>query len=111
MDIDYKAAAFWWQVLLTAVNMIGWAYVIVTGKQKANATAIDGIESSINKLEKRISLVERDVENLPSHEDMASLHMRVNEANDKLAEMGGQLTQINHTMGLMHEFLLNGGKR
>lgn len=110
MDIDYKAAAFWWQVLLTAVNMIGWAYVIVTSKQKANTKAINGIESSINKLEKRISLVERDVENLPDHEDVSGLHHRINEANDKLSAMKGQLTQINTNMHLIHEFLLNGGK-
>lgn len=111
MDIDYKAASFWWQVLLTVLNVIGWAYVIVTSKQKTNAKAIDELKDDLSKVKSRVSLTERDIKNMPSHEDMGTLHTRVNEANDKLAEMGGQLTQINHTMHLMHEFLLNGGTK
>lgn len=113
--MDYKALNFYFelaQFLLMGLLAI-WAYI--SAKHKANQSAIVNLEhqvkSQINNIDDRLIRVERDIEHLPNHADMAELHTRLNKTNEKLDSLDGQLSQISHTMHLMHEHLLSGGKK
>lgn len=110
MEIDYKAAGFWWQVLITVINILGWVYVLMTSKQKDNASAIEEFKKELSEIDTRLTGVEKDIEHLPTHEDMAKLHERVNEANENIKHISGQLTQIDYTMKLVNKYLLESGK-
>lgn len=111
--LDYKALAFWLQLIQAVVTGLVFLYVWLTNRQKVNASAIetlrDDLSRQINDLDDRVIRVEKDVEHLPTHEDMAGLHTRVNEANDNIKEMRGQLSQMNHTLQLINDHLLNKG--
>ncbi|MCY0966146.1 DUF2730 family protein [Parathalassolituus penaei] len=114
MELDYKALGFWLQLAQAVITGMVFVYVWLTSRQKANTAAIDklreDLHGSINALDDRLIRVERDVDHLPTHDDMSKLHTRVNEANENIKEMRGTLGQLNHTLQLMHQHMLNGGK-
>jgi len=109
--IDYKALAFWLQALQAVITGLVFLYVWLTNRQKVNASAIETLRNDltnqINDLDDRVIRVEKDIEHLPTHSDMAGLHTRVNEANDSIKSMSGELKQMNHTLQLINDHLLN----
>ena len=115
MDIDYKAAGFWFQLIQALITVAVFLYVWVTNRHKANASSIESmrteLSTELNEMDDRLIRVEKDVQHLPTHEDMARLHSRVNETAQRLTSMEGELKQINNTMQLMHKHLLNGANK
>lgn len=111
MDIDYKAAAFWFQFLQALITVAVFLYVWVTNRHKANASSIDELSTELNEMDDRLIRIEKDVQHMPTHEDMAKIHSRVNETAQRLTSMEGELKQINNTMQLMHKHLLNGANK
>ena len=114
MDIDYKALGFWLQLAQALVTVLVFLYVWLTNRQKANTAAIetmrDEIGEELNEFQDRLIRVEKDIEHLPTHEDMAKLHERVNETKEVVDTMAGQLTQIDYTMKMVNKYLLESGK-
>lgn len=114
MDTDYKALSFWLQVGQAVITGLVFVYVWITNRQKANTAAIetmrDEIGNELNEIDDRLIRVEKDIEHLPTHEDMAKLHERVNEANENIKHISGQLTQIDYTMKMVNKYLLESGK-
>lgn len=125
-NIDYKAATFWYQFAQGLLTLSMFIYVIVTSKQKANASAIelmrkdnavekkalkDIIDDETEVLGNRLTKIETKIELMPSHEDMAKLHTRVNETAQAVTGMQGELKQMNNTLYLIHKELLSGGKQ
>lgn len=114
MELDYKALGFWLQFIQVAATGLVFLYVWITNRQKANTQAIeklrDDIGSEINKLDDRLIRVEKDVEHLPTHEDMAKLHARINETGEAIKHISGQLNQIDRTTQMINQYLLDKGK-
>ncbi|MDP2548071.1 DUF2730 family protein [Oceanobacter sp. 4_MG-2023] len=109
--LDYKALGFWLQAIQALITGAVFLYVWLTNRQKANTSAIkelrEELTRSINDMDDRVIRVEKDIEHLPTHSDMAGLHARVNDANDSIKSMSGELKQMNHTLQLINDHLLN----
>src|SRR5690606_20995952 len=88
MGLDYKALAFWLQFVQVAATGLVFLYVWITNRQKANSQAIkemrDDISRELNELDDRLIRVEKDIEHLPTHDDMAKLHARINETGEAI---------------------------
>lgn len=114
-NIDYKALTFWFQLAQALITGLVFIYLWLTNRQKANTASIekmrDAFNRDLNKLDDRMIRVEKDIEHLPTHDDMAKLHTRVNETAQRLTAVEGELKQINNTLHLMHKHLLSGGNR
>lgn len=112
--IDYKALAFWIQAAQFFGTIIGFIWLIISNKQKANASAIEAVDHKVEKetktLDSRLTKIETKLQHMPGHDDLGEIHTRVNEAAQRLTSMEGELKQMNNTMQLMHRHLLNGGK-
>lgn len=112
-QLDYKALGFWLQLGQAFLTLALFVYAWVTTRQKANTASIDKMKTDfsrdLNNIDDRLIRVERDLEHLPKHKDMAALHKRVNETNESVKNMSGQLTQIDHTMKLINRFLIEKG--
>lgn len=58
----------------------------------------------------RIGKLEATVNQGPTHEDLAGLHERINDLGASVSTLAGEFKGANHTLELIHSFLLNGGK-
>lgn len=113
--LDYKAMSFWWSLLQGAATGLTVLWVWLTNRQKVNSEAIEKLREDVNDevagLDRRLIGVEKDLTKMPSHGDLAKVHDRINESNKTMMEMQGNLKQVSRTVSLIHEHLLNGGKR
>lgn len=58
----------------------------------------------------RIGKLEAMVDKGPTHEDLADLHERITDLGQSVSTLAGEFKGANHTLELIHSFLLNGGK-
>lgn len=103
---DYDAMRFWLEVILamwalTSTAIAGW-----TAKTRANRESIQDVRSEVGKIDKRLSVVEADIESLPDHDDIGELHEKINAVDGSMKEIRGELAGVNRTLSLIHESLL-----
>lgn len=58
----------------------------------------------------RIGKLEATVDKGPTHEDLSDLHARITDLGQSVSTLAGEFKGANHTLELIHSFLLNGGK-
>ena len=113
--MNYLALDFWWSLIQGAATGLTVLWVWLTNRQKVNSEAIeklrDNISDNVTGLDRRLIAVEKDLQRIPTHQDISKVHDRINETNENVKNMQGNLKQISRTVGLIHEHLLNGGKR
>lgn len=101
--LDYKALDFWWNVFQTAILTVMAIYTWVVNRHRVN-------RESINEIDKRLTTVESDIRNLPSHTNLRRIHENVNGLTRDLAEVKGELKGINRTLHLIDEHFKRGGQ-
>jgi chromosome segregation ATPase len=110
-DLDYRALKFWVDIGQLLIFAAFAAYAWMLNRYKANESSIvktkEQLTDSIKKIDERVAHLESELAHAPSHEDMTVLHSRINEAAQKLTSVQGELKQMNNTMHLMHQHLLN----
>lgn len=113
--MDYMAADFWWKAFITVINMGIGAYLFWERHNDVTQRRIDTLETDLDqRLDNhamRLSRVESRIEMLPSHEDLAALHERINDISRAVHTLSGEMSGIKTTLGLIHQHLLNGGVR
>lgn len=113
-ELDYKALGFLLQAIQLVGTIAGFVWVIISNRQKANASAIETLRAEVDEdteqLGNRLTRLEAQMEHMPGHEDLGEIHSRVNETAQVATSMQGELKQMNNTMQLMHRHLLNGSK-
>ena len=114
-DLNYEAANFWGQAANYLLTAVVGAYAWLTNRHKANAAAIAALEethsSDMNALDGRLIKVETELRHLPTHEHIAEVYERLNGVADAVAELNGQLKQINTGLQLIHQHLLSQGAK
>jgi len=74
----------------------------------------DGPFSDLDRMiadhRERIGRLEATVNQGPTHEDLADLHERITDLSQSVSTLTGEFKGANHTLELIHTFLLNGGK-
>lgn len=111
MNLDYDAARFWWEVVMTAGLLLNFAYQYITAKSKASKEAIDHVALTVIDIDKRLTTVESEVEHLPNHEDLGEIHEKVNTIANSMGKIEGELTALNRNFRLLFEDRLNQGNR
>lgn len=108
-NVDYDALDLGWKIFLTSMNALVLLYTWITNKQKVNAEEISSIKKECNALDDRLIRAEEQIKSMPNHEDIEKLHARINEAAQMLTRMDGKQEEMNHTLRLMHDFMMNKG--
>lgn len=116
MDAEQiKEWNFYIQAAQFLLTIGGFIWLAISNKQKANASAINSLREAVDdeteKLGNRLTRLEAQMEHMPGHEDLGDIHSRVNETAQRLTSMEGELKQMNHTIHLMHQHLMNGGNK
>lgn len=106
LNINYDALKFWLSVANTLVLIALFWWNIVVNKTRANKASIDDLSEELGDVKNRVTVLERDVEALPDHDDINVLHKKVSQTNTAVAGMTGELKAMNKTLGLINEHLL-----
>lgn len=100
------------QFLLTAG--VGF-YVYMSNKDKVTNERISKIEKTIDeKLDQhgeRISKLEVHTQQAPTHKDLADIHEKINEVSGCVSRIEGEFVGSKHTLHLIHDFLMKGGRK
>lgn len=108
--MDYSAAKFWFDATQTAFMAFVSIYVWWSNRTRATKTAIDRVDARVTTHETRILLIEQSAQHTPNHEDIGAIHNRVDQVGQGVKQIEGQMTQINHTLHLIQQHLLENGK-
>lgn len=108
---EFKLA---FQILQFAITLALAFYVHLTNKDKATNTRIAKLEEDItdevNGHSSRIARIEVHIEKVPTHADMANIHEKINQVSSCVKRLEGDFSGAKHTLDLIHEFLMKGGK-
>jgi len=104
---DYKALAFFLSLINSVVLVATIIYAHLINKQKVNAASIQIEAQRITSLDKRMVVIEKAIDHMPDHEDIANLNSRISELAQGVTKMEGTVEAIDNTVHLIHDHLLN----
>lgn len=126
MAVDYEFWKFWMMVANFGATLMLAIYLFLTNRSRVNTVRIDRFELSTNKrIENVEATLRKDVDghhnwlermeernkHTPTHEDFKRVYDKVNHLSDMLNSLSGESKAQNKTLDLIHEYLLNEGKK
>ncbi|MCE8027528.1 hypothetical protein HOP54_02340 [Halomonas daqingensis] len=123
--IDYSQARFWMDALQLAGLVALGVYTHLTQRSKANSQAITNLSEQsraqletvsrrVGDIERRTDVMENQLRNAPTHNDLAVTHKRMSRVSEQLENLDGRFTSVDHQLKVISEYLLNdkrGGNR
>lgn len=104
MQFDYQAAQFWFSIANATVTLLVTVYVWQATRYRATKKDIDDMED-------RLIRIEKDIEHAPNRSDIERLNDRISQVGNSVNGVQGELKQVNRTLQLINDHLLNhGGK-
>jgi len=108
--IDYAAAKFWWDAALTFIVLGNFIYTWIANRSNKNASAIGNMSNDIHLMNAKVRRIESDIEHLPGNHELGEVHEKINVVSGQVKLISGQLIAIDHTLHMLNEYLLKGGK-
>ncbi|MCX7067319.1 MAG: hypothetical protein NTW85_06475 [Methylococcales bacterium] len=120
--MDYELIKITIPLVGLAITVILWLATARESKDKATISSIDRIEQTLdNKIAavgSRVTLLERDISSMPSHEDVVRIHERIdtmggslNSTNLLIGDLSGQFKQLcmsnQQVLGLLQQLIKN----
>ncbi|MFK4751461.1 DUF2730 family protein [Oceanobacter antarcticus] len=99
-EINYQAMQFWFSVANAAITAAIALYVWLASRQRATKKDID-------EMDDRLIRIEKDVEHAPSRADFEKMNDRITQIGNSVTGVEGELRQINHSLQLINDHLLN----
>ena len=115
MRMDYDSWRFWLDGLQAALTAGIGIYVWLVNRTRVNAARIgkleEEIDSRIDRHDVRITRIEERIKRGPTREDLNRIHQRLDETASSVSRLAGEFHAAKGTLDLIHQFLLNEGKR
>ena len=113
--MNLEEIKFGFTVLTALLAAFNWVYVWLSNRNRVTNERISSMESHVDKRldnhAERLARLEQKVESGPSHADIKRLHARIDEMAAGFARMTGEFHTSQHTLNLIHDYLLHGGKK
>lgn len=100
MNIDMELARL--GLMLFNTIMVVWLAF-----QSRKNVKQDALDTRMASHADRLTAMERDLRHAPNHDDLKRIHSRLDEVSDDLSKLMGEFKGTAHTLGLIHEHLLN----
>jgi len=108
--MDYEIAKFWLQVFVLIINFALWLFVWNSNRSRVTNEKITMLEKSLEeKIEVHGNQMARMDERLKvaiGQTELKPVYDRINNMDKQLGEINGKM----HTLDLIHECLMKGGK-
>lgn len=102
-----------WSLLLGVANfLLTWGvalYMYLSNKNKATNTRIDTVASDLNESIKEHGNRLTKLEGGPTHQDLGTLHEKVNDATKEIALLNGTVSGMNRLLSSIDEHLRRRG--
>ena len=109
--MDYQAATFWWMTALTMFNLITGAYLFWERHNNATSSRIKHLEEDVDRRldshARQLATVEEHIKHVPTDQDLARLHNRIDGLMEEFKELKGEFHSANHTIRMIHQHLLD----
>jgi len=108
--LDYQAAQFWMNVVVFVISAGVWVYAWRVKRDMATIGKIAEIEAAISEhvAENSVQLahLEERLGNAIGAPELRPIYDRLSGVSEQISEINGKM----HTLDLIHEMLLHGGK-
>ena len=119
--MDYGLWKFWFDIGQTVFVVLVGIYTWQANKHRATKSAINRIQeqlendiraldSRIDEHRDRLTTVERELTHVPGANDIGEIHYRVDQIGQGVKSLEGEMKQINNTMQLIQQYLLENGR-
>jgi len=110
MPIDYDKWRFFFEVFLFVWNLGLGAYLWNNRRHQVTTDRIDTLETDMGaqmgEMNNRLTRVERDLEHVPDHDDLAAIYERLNGVDKGVSELKGEFAAVRRGVDMIHTFLL-----
>ncbi|MFT3758995.1 hypothetical protein [Thauera sp.] len=124
--MDPKELQLWLSIINTLVIWAAAIYTFLANRNRVTNERITSLQNSLtrnveslrgdmdSRLDRhaeRLTRVESDLKHAPTDEDIKRLHARIDDMAGSLKELGGEFKGANHTLQLIHSYMLQQGKQ
>ena len=110
--IDYRLI---FEVFNFAFNAVVASYCWIANKNKATNGRIDQMVENYRKIfdlhADRLARLEKGTDAMPTHHDLSEIHTRINEMGGDVSQVVGEMKGIRHTLNLIQQHLITGGRQ
>lgn len=71
------------------------------------SVSVDALQTMLQEQHDNMVEVQATIKHMPTHQDLASLHRRMDLMNSQLSEIAGRAEASGKTLALIHEHLMN----
>jgi len=97
------------------VNVASFMYVRSSNKDKATKDQIKHMETDLAEKQdnqaERITRLEAQAENSPTHNDLGSIHEKINQLRTEVGHLSGEFIGVRNLLNTIHQHLLTGDKK
>lgn len=102
MDLDYRAAGFWFGVGQWAFNVLVALYLVISRRQTATSARVGTVEHDIAAIRTQLACI-------PDQENFDQLSRDISSLMYKIGEMKGRIDAINRVFDIMNQSMMKGG--
>ncbi|RMG56318.1 MAG: hypothetical protein D6717_06785 [Gammaproteobacteria bacterium] len=119
--MDYGQWKFWFDVAQTLFMFLMGVYAWQANKHRATKAAIDRVEQRVMEVldsvdgrldehRDRLTSVEREIAHVPGSRELGEIHYRVDQVGQGVKGLEGEVKQINNTVQMIQQYLLESGR-
>ena len=107
MTFDVETLKLAWMVFTSFLAFGAWVYAWVSQRRSATLELVQALERAQHETKVKISVLEKDVQYGPSHEEMKILHGRLTDLGNQVSHLSGGVDTLIQTNQGLHEQLIN----
>ncbi len=96
-----------YQIAALVLSLASIVMNLLLYRSSANKATSDKVAEKVDRLENKVASIESQLVNMPTHKDLGALYERLNSTNKELAELSGELTQVNANLRLLLQDRMN----
>jgi hypothetical protein len=124
--MEPKDIQLWMSIINTLVIWAAAIYTFLANRNRVTNERITSLQGSLTRNidslradvdrrldthAERLTRVESDLKHAPTDEDIKRLHARIDDMAGSLGELSGEFKGANHTLQLIHAYMLQWGKQ
>lgn len=109
--MDYYSAKFWFDVAQFTLTSILGVYVWLVNRNRATRSAIDRVDSRVDDIKQQVARLEQDMHHAPGNSEIGEIHQRIDRVGQGVTRMEGEMKQVNKTLYLIQQYLLEGANK
>ena len=104
---DYTAMRFWFDLGQYLITIAIGVYVWLGNKVNAKSKEVLCVKQDVSVINERVTRLESEVGHALSLEDLGSVHERINDISDQVANLSGKMDGVKGAMDMIQKHLIS----